>query len=63
MIAQTWRILDINWKKNSAIIFLFGWIMQFVGHYIEGRRPALIDSISQAFATAPLFSLDYILEL
>ena len=33
--------------------------MQFVGHYIEGKRPALMDSLSQAFLEAPVFSLEY----
>ena len=36
---------------------IFSWIMQFIGHGIfEGNRPALMDSIKQAFLMAPLFS-------
>jgi len=31
--------------------------MQFIGHGIEGSRPALFDNISQAFTAAPLFSI------
>ena len=34
--------------------FVIGWIIQLVGHAIEGRRPALADNILQVF-NAPLF--------
>jgi uncharacterized membrane protein YGL010W len=34
--------------------FVLGWIIQLVGHAIEGRRPALVDNILQVF-NAPLF--------
>lgn len=41
----------------SLIINVFSWIMQFIGHGIfEGNRPALMDSIKQAFLMAPLFT-------
>ena len=52
----------INYKNSTSIawfMFTFGWIMQFVGHYIEGKRPALFDSITQAFFEAPLYTLEY----
>ena len=43
---------------ESALIFLGtfvgGWIIQLVGHAIEGRRPALADNLLQIF-NAPLF--------
>ncbi|KAK4934715.1 hypothetical protein LTR10_024088 [Elasticomyces elasticus] len=36
--------------------FLAGWIVQFLGHgMFEGRAPALLDNIFQAFFLAPLF--------
>ncbi len=42
----------------SASIFLttfaLGWIIQIIGHIIEGRRPALADNVLQIF-NAPLF--------
>ena len=38
----------------------FAWISQFIGHYIEGNRPALLTSLSQAVFQAPLFTLEYI---
>jgi uncharacterized membrane protein YGL010W len=34
--------------------FVGGWIIQLVGHAIEGRRPALADNLLQVF-NAPLF--------
>jgi uncharacterized membrane protein YGL010W len=34
--------------------FTLGWIIQLVGHAMEGRRPALADNILQVF-NAPLF--------
>ncbi|RVX73718.1 hypothetical protein B0A52_02608 [Exophiala mesophila] len=36
--------------------FLVSWIAQFIGHGVfEGRAPALLDNIFQAFFLAPLF--------
>ena len=43
--------------RNTAIIFTLSWILQFIGHYIEGRKPAILDSISQSLLGAPIFSL------
>ena len=37
-----------------ATLFVGGWILQFVGHYYEGKRPALADNIFQAFI-GPMF--------
>ncbi len=34
--------------------FVLGWAIQFLGHYFEGRKPALFDNLSQVF-NAPLF--------
>ena len=35
-------------------LFVGGWILQFLGHHYEGKRPALIDNIFQAFV-GPMF--------
>jgi uncharacterized membrane protein YGL010W len=49
------------WLVYNTIIFVLAWIFQFAGHScFEGNRPALLDSLSQAFLTAPAFSLDYV---
>ena len=48
----------------AIIVNVFSWIMQFIGHGIfEGKRPALMDSIHQAFLMAPLFTYYELLEL
>ena len=37
---------------------ILAWVAQFVGHfYFEGNRPALTDSLLQAFLIAPMFVL------
>jgi uncharacterized membrane protein YGL010W len=37
-----------------AVLFVGGWILQFLGHHYEGRRPALLDNLFQAFI-GPMF--------
>ncbi|MFZ5779574.1 MAG: DUF962 domain-containing protein [Pseudomonadota bacterium] len=36
------------------VLFVGGWILQFLGHHYEGRRPALMDNVFQAFI-GPMF--------
>ena len=36
------------------VLFVGGWILQFIGHYYEGKRPALVDNIFQGFI-GPMF--------
>lgn len=56
-------IVKYNYETIAKYMFLCGWIFQFIGHYIEGKRPALLDSFTQSFFQAPLFSLDVIINL
>ena len=56
-MAENFRQVNKNWISLTHILFISAWILQFVGHYIEGSRPALNDSISQAFLTAPAFAI------
>ncbi len=46
-------------KAFSGMVFAAtfggGWILQLIGHAIEGRKPALLDNFAQAVFTAPLF--------
>ena len=37
-----------------AALFIGGWILQLVGHYFEGKKPALVDNLFQVFI-APIF--------
>lgn len=40
--------------------FVLGWLIQFVGHYFEGRKPAFFDDLS-GLLIGPLFVLAEIL--
>ena len=42
-----------TWVGFGAL-FVGGWALQLVGHHFEGKRPALIDNLFQAFI-APMF--------
>lgn len=41
-------------------LFLFAFIIQFIGHFIEGSRPAMLTGLKQTLLQAPLFNLNYI---
>jgi len=43
-----------------AVFFIGGWIFQLVGHVWEGRRPALVDNLFQAFV-GPMFIMAEVL--
>tara|TARA_B100000900_G_scaffold407404_1_gene420056 strand:- start:878 stop:1135 length:258 start_codon:yes stop_codon:yes gene_type:complete len=51
---------NTHWFIDTTYVFIFSWVLQFIGHYIEGVRPALMDSLSQTVLEAPVFSLEYI---
>jgi len=36
------------------VLFVVGWALQFLGHHYEGKRPALLDNLFQAFI-GPMF--------
>ena len=38
----------------AIIIFVIGWVIQFIGHYFEKAKPAFIDDLSQ-FLIGPFF--------
>jgi uncharacterized membrane protein YGL010W len=56
LIAADWVARQPLAISGSVFLatFVLGWIIQLVGHAIEGRRPALADNILQIF-NAPLF--------
>lgn len=35
-----------EWLLISVGSFVVGWIIQFIGHYFEGRKPAFVDDMS-----------------
>lgn len=55
--AHLFWTLELDNKWTILIgVHVVSWIAQFVGHgKFEGRRPALMDSLLQAFLTAPFF--------
>jgi uncharacterized membrane protein YGL010W len=63
MIPLTWGALlasRLPFRESLGIFaatFVAGWVLQIVGHVMEGRRPALLDNFFQAVFTAPLFLL------
>ena len=42
------------WLGAGLGLFVVGWVIQFVGHYYEGRKPAFVDDIS-GLIVGPLF--------
>ncbi|MEY4318412.1 MAG: hypothetical protein RI902_2220 [Pseudomonadota bacterium] len=42
------------WLTAGVGGFLLGWVIQFVGHYFEGRKPAFFDDV-MGLAIGPLF--------
>jgi uncharacterized membrane protein YGL010W len=43
-----------NWLITGAGFFIIGWIIQFIGHYYEGKKPAFIDDV-MGLLIGPLF--------
>ncbi len=44
----------LTWLCFGLGIFVAGWVIQFVGHYFEGRKPAFLDDV-MGLAIGPLF--------
>jgi uncharacterized membrane protein YGL010W len=42
------------WLSSGVGLFVIGWIIQFVGHYYEGRKPAFVDDV-MGLVIGPLF--------
>lgn len=45
-----------TWLTAGVGLFVVGWIIQFIGHHFEGRKPAFLDDII-GLAIGPLFVL------
>jgi uncharacterized membrane protein YGL010W len=66
-LAQMIAGHHFNWGAFSAfgLLFIMGWMIQFIGHYFEGKHPAFIENLFQliiapAFLVAEIFfSLGY----
>ena len=42
------------WLASGIGLFVIGWVIQFVGHYWEGRKPAFVDDLI-GLVIGPLF--------
>ena len=42
------------WAGWGVGLFALGWLIQFVGHYYEGRKPAFVDDIT-GLLVGPMF--------
>ena len=56
MLAQqlTAAFATSVWFGWGVGVFVLGWILQFIGHYYEGRKPAFVDDII-GLAVGPMF--------
>lgn len=45
-----------DWLVISVGLFVVGWVLQFIGHYYEGKKPAFVDDIV-GLIIGPLFVL------
>ncbi len=43
-----------TWLASSLGLFFVGWVLQFIGHAYEGRKPAFVDDII-GLVVGPLF--------
>ncbi len=43
MITVAWPLFFLNWRWALAL-FIGGWLLQFLGHAIEGNRPAFFGN-------------------
>jgi uncharacterized membrane protein YGL010W len=50
------RLPTAQWLLIGGGLFVVGWILQFIGHYFEGRKPAFVDDLL-GLAIGPLFVL------
>ena len=42
------------WLTAGIGLFVVGWVIQLVGHYYEGRKPAFVDDV-MGLVIGPLF--------
>jgi uncharacterized membrane protein YGL010W len=43
-----------TWLALGVGLFVVGWVLQFVGHHYEGRKPAFVDDLV-GLLVGPLF--------
>jgi uncharacterized membrane protein YGL010W len=50
------------WVGWSVAVFVTGWVLQFIGHYFEGKKPAFVDDLV-GLLIGPLFVMAEVLFL
>lgn len=43
-----------QWLWAAVAVFALGWVLQFIGHYYEGKKPAFVDDL-MGLLIGPLF--------
>lgn len=51
---QLAQLSTAAWLGWSFTLFGIGWLLQFIGHYFEGRKPAFVDDLT-GLVIGPLF--------
>ena len=57
------KVIYLYFDHSDAItfnLFLFAFAIQFIGHFIEGSRPAMFTGLKQTLLQAPIFNLNYV---
>jgi uncharacterized membrane protein YGL010W len=54
LMALAHRVDPAGWLVWGVGSFVGGWIIQFIGHYYEGRKPAFVDDLV-GLLVAPMF--------
>ena len=56
LVGGQWLALQGTalWLAAGGGLFVVGWVIQFIGHYYEGRKPAFVDDLV-GLIVGPLF--------
>ena len=56
LVGGQWLALQGTalWLAAGVGLFVVGWVIQFIGHYYEGRKPAFVDDLV-GLIVGPLF--------
>jgi uncharacterized membrane protein YGL010W len=44
----------VSWLAWGVGVFVVGWLIQFIGHWYEGRKPAFVDDVT-GLLVGPMF--------